>query len=151
MVCWPQENAKNRDFWIAVLARGGSFLGTRKANPHGMVGAKNDSRTILYRVPGLRLRKPLKLPEPRFRRKNADSRRVSNLPEDRQLRTGAHQPSMGEGSTLTGRTTPPRAAAPSNMQQNANLRTIGQALRAKHKQEFDTEMGASNVRKVPEP
>ena len=72
-------------------------MGTQKANPHGMVDPKNDSRTILYRVTALRLRKPLELPGTKLSSKNADSHRVSNLPEDRKLRTGAHQHSMGEG------------------------------------------------------
>ena len=97
MVCWPQKNSKNRDFRIAVLDRGSSFWGTQKANPHGMVDPKNDSRTILYRVTALRLRKPLELPGTKFSSQNADFHRVSNLPEDRKPRTGVHQHSMGEG------------------------------------------------------
>ena len=71
-----------------------------------MVDPKNDPGTILYWVTGLRLRKPLELPGTKLSSKNTDSHRVSNLPEDRKLRTGAHQHSMGEGiksATFTNR------------------------------------------------
>ena len=40
-------------------------------------------------------------------------------------------------------------ATPSNMQQNANLRTIRQKLRAKHGRKQGTATGASSFRKVP--